>query len=192
MPVSDAVLEVRKLLRHHDGVEPLLVAVDGCSGAGKSTLAAALAVELDGAVVSLDDFYRPMDPERRRGLDAQTGYELYFDWQRLISEVLDPLVLGEPARYQPYDWSTEALAEQPAAIRPEGVIVFDGVYSHRPQLRGYWDIAVFVDTPAEVRAQRLKVRADDPDWVQRWSAAEDWYLTNVDPRSGADVVVRGL
>lgn len=188
---EDGIDAVRALLRHHDGIDPLLVAVDGCRGAGKSTFAAALAARLEGSVVCLDDFYRPMDPDRRRGLDAQTGFELYFDWQRLIADVLDPLVLGEVAVYRRYDRDSDAVGEDVAIIEPHGVIVFEGIFSHRPQLRGYWDISVWVDAAAAVRARRIAERGDDAGLVERWAAAEEWYATNLDPRSQADVVVAG-
>lgn len=46
-----------------------LVALDGMGGSGKSTLAAALAERCGSAVVHGDDFYRPMDPQERAGLD---------------------------------------------------------------------------------------------------------------------------
>ncbi|MGI8791912.1 MAG: uridine kinase family protein [Acidimicrobiales bacterium] len=189
--MSDAVQAVTGLLRHHDGVDPLLIGVDGASGAGKSTLADALVAELGGAIVHLDDFYRPMEADRRAALDPQAGFELYFDWQRLIGEALDPLVLGEPAVFRRFDWQLDALGDDVVAVDPSGVIVVEGVYAHRPQLRGYYDIAVFVDTPAPVRRQRCEVRTDTPDWMERWAAAEDWYLSNADPRPGADLVVTG-
>ena len=188
---SDGIAAVEALLRHHDGVDPLLIAVDGCSGAGKSTFAATLAAHLGGSVVGLDDFYRPMDPDRRKALDPQTGYELYFDWQRLIADVLDRLVLGEAAMYRRYDWTADLVGDDIAILEPHGVIVFEGVYAHRPQLRGYWDITVWVHTDDDVRAERTTSRGDDPEWVERWEAAERWYTANLNPLAQADVVVRG-
>lgn len=187
------VAAIDALFRHHDGVDPLLVGIDGCSGAGRTALADGLVAARGGVVVRIDDFYREMEVDRRAALDPQEGYELYFDWQRLIGGVLDPLVLGQPGLYHPHDWSADALSDDVVVVEPQGLIVVEGVYALRPQLRGYWDIGVFVDTPAEVRADRLEGRpGHDASWAPRWAAAEQWYLEHVDPRPQADLVLPGV
>lgn len=169
--------------------QPALVGIDGPSGAGTSTLARSLP---DVTVVEVDDFYRPMDPARRASLDPQEGYELYFDWQRLQAEVLEPLIVGQPAVYERYDWERDELGSI-RIVEPTGVIVVEGVYVLRPQLRTHFDLTVFVDTPRDERLLRCRARAENPDeWIERWMAAEDWYLEHVRPQDAADLVVPGV
>ncbi|MEU1534303.1 uridine kinase family protein [Streptomyces fagopyri] len=179
--------------RSHGGV--VLVAIDGMGGSGKSTLATALA-ELRGAVVVHgDDFYRPMDPEERAGLEPEEGYHRYFDWQRLREEVLVPLAAARDAAYRRYDWATGALApDESHGISASGVVVVEGVYTARPELADYYDLIVYVDTPREESMRRLRERGDDHgpiDWESRWRLAEEHYLALTRPRDRAHLVVCG-
>lgn len=167
---SLAVAEVQRLLRHHDGVEPLLVAVDGTDASRRTAVAAALAGSLGAVVVALDAFVRPMAADRRAALDAQTAYELLYDWQRLIEEVLDPLVLGEPGAYRRFDHTSGDLGGEPVVVAARGRVVVEGRFVLRPQLRGYFDIAVHLEGGAS-------------------DEADAWYLDHVAASAGADVVV---
>ena len=86
----------------HEG-PAVVVGIDGPGGAGKSTLARELSLLRDDvAVVSSDDFYRPL-PERE-ALTRIEAVDLAFDWERLHDEVLAPLLRGEDARYRRSDW----------------------------------------------------------------------------------------
>ena len=115
----------------------------------------------------------------------------YFDWERMGRELLEPLSRGARARYQRYDWGTNELAEwidRPA----EGILLIDGVYSFRPELREFYGYSIFVDTPKSECLARLAKRGENTDeWIRRWRAAEDYYLTNIDTPSAVSVVVSG-
>jgi uridine kinase len=172
-----------------------LVAIDGMGGSGKSTLAAALAELRGAAVVHGDDFYRPMDPEERAGLDPEQGYHRYFDWQRLHAEVLVPLAAGRDAAYRRYDWATGDLApDESHRVPASGITIVEGVYTARPELAGSYDVLVYVDTPREESLRRLRERGDDHgpiDWESRWRLAEEHYLALTRPRERAHLVVCG-
>lgn len=169
-----------------------LLAVDGHSAAGKSTLARALQTKHHHAViVQADDFYRPLDAGYRATLDAAGGYAEYYDWQRLEAHVLRPLRSGTMARYQRYDWGTNELGDW-VELEPEGLVIVEGCFSARPELRSYYDIIVFVVASSVVRQQRQRVRNDASDvWMARWDAAERYYLERFRPESYADMVLRG-
>lgn len=89
-----------------------LIAVDGHAGSGKSTFAARLAAALDGApVLHLDDL---------------ASHEEMFDWTaRLRSQVIEPLSHGEPARYEPYDWTARRFGP-PRILEPAPVVLIEG------------------------------------------------------------------
>jgi uridine kinase len=171
---------------------PTLVAVDGLGGAGKSTLAAQLLEAIDGsAMVSVDDFYRPMTATERAELSPEGGYDRYFDWRRLRDSVLGPLSRGLGARYRRYDWATNRLAEW-RSIEAGRAVIVAGVYSTRPELRSYFGVTVYVDTPHGQRFERLSSRGyDDLSWVEHWMAVEDWYEENERPGEHADLVLYG-
>jgi uridine kinase len=168
----------------------VLVGIDGRGGSGKTTLA----VSLGGVVVHGDDFYRPMPTAERLRLDAEGGYHRYFDWQRLRDQVLLPLRDGRPARYQRYDWPTGEVDPECHEVAPTGVVVVEGCYSVRPELAGFYDVTVHVDTPREVCLARVQARGDDHgpwDWNVRWQAAEDFYLRTTALTERVTLVVRG-
>ncbi|MGW1776758.1 AAA family ATPase [Streptomyces sp. NPDC002104] len=169
-----------------------LLAVDGTGGSGKTTLAAAVAGLLDGAVVvHVDDFYRPMPERERERLDAEQGYQRYFDWERLRDQVLVPLRAGRPARHQLCDWSTGRLGAWREAATG-GTVIVEGVCSARPELAPYYDLTVYVDTPRDVCLQRVRARGENSEeWIGRWRAAEDHYVLTTWPQTRAGLLVRG-
>ena len=176
------------------GKSPVLVGIDGLGGAGKSTFARHLEHQIDrsAVVVEGDDFYRDIPEDARVLLDARQGVEQYFDWQRLRREVLEPVAHGESLlRYQRYDWGAAAMGRWVEVPMPEVVIV-EGVYMLRPELRDLVDVKVYVEASASLRQQRQIDRGENPsEWITRWAAAERLYMSEASPREVADVVVDG-
>lgn len=169
-----------------------LVAIDGLGGAGKSTLAAQVLEAFENsAIVCVDDFYRPMAATERAALGPEEGYDRYFEWERLRDTVLAPLSKEFRARYRCYDWATNRLAEW-RQVEPGRVVITEGVYSTRPEIRPYFGVTVYVDTPRELRlARMLGRRYEDVSWVEHWMAAEDWYEEHERPKEHVDLVVYG-
>lgn len=170
-----------------------LIAIDGAGGAGKSTLAHELAsLTSQAKVVPMDDFYRPATDTVRLSVSPASGYQHYFDWQRLRDQVLVPLSTGSEATYQRYDWGMAKLNEY-HTIHPTGIVIVEGVYTMREDLRSFYDLTVFVDAPRPLRLRRMVSRAaNDRAMIQKWMAAEDYYVTKEDPANHADIVVRGF
>jgi uridine kinase len=169
------------------------VGIDGPGGSGKSTLARELALLRDDvAIIPGDDFYRPLAGRTREALTPIEAVDLSFDWERLRDEALAPLLRGEPARYRPYDWVAGRLGEDISEVAAEGVVIVEGVYVARPALRGYLDLIVVVEAPRALCLERQRARGEnDPAEIERWRAAEDWYLEHQNPRRVADVIVDG-
>ena len=169
-----------------------MVAIDGLTCAGKSTLAGQVAGALgDATVVSLDDFYRPAGAKERAILGPRESYDRYFDWKRLLGDVLTPLSSQSRARYRRHDWVNDRLAEWHEVV-PRKVVVVEGVYSTRPELRPHFGVLVYVDAPREVRLARLLARGyPDMSWADHWMAGEDWYVKHVRPTLHVALVVDG-
>ena len=183
---DDAVLLVQRLSERKRGAS-VLVAIDGHSAAGKSTLARTLQKRLEAQLVAGDDFYRVMDEAARFSLGAEAGYRRYFDPERLAAEVLGPLSNRQRARYRVYNWATGALGDY-KEVAPHGVVLVEGVYSARPELRRYYDACLLVETPQRVREERQKQRADaSKAWLERWEAAERYYFEFV--FGSADLII---
>ncbi|SCF43686.1 hypothetical protein GA0070564_109144 [Micromonospora mirobrigensis] len=144
-------------------------------------------------MVHVDDFYRDMPHERRWALSPEEGLQQYFDWQRLRREALEPLKSGQPAHYRPYSWlPTGGLAPRSIALAARPVIIVEGVYAARPEVKDLIDLAVLVETPRAERFRRLTARGHgNQHWWSRWDAAETLYFTRVRPTDTFDLVVPG-
>ncbi len=184
---DEAVSLVRKL---GQGGQPVTIAVDGHSAAGKSTFARNLQTTLSNVqLVYGDDFYRVIPETERFNLNASEGYRRYYDWERLERQVLSPLAARQEARYGVYNWATGALGDTKAS-QPRGIIVVEGIFSARPELRSYYSAIFLVSTRAEIRARRQQQRGDaSAAWLGRWDAAEKFYLETHKPHTYADLVI---
>ena len=111
-----------------------MIAIDGPSGSGKSTLSATLRRSLPGSqLVDIEHFYTDIGVDPPDGLPPHEAYEQHVDWRALDAQVLRPLRRGEPGRYRLYDWIAEKRSAS-AEIKPEGIVLVDGIYSMRPEL----------------------------------------------------------
>ena len=202
MTLTEACARIVEVVRQSDaaGRAPLVVAFDGRSGAGKSTLASQVAEETGAAVVLLDDFFAASIPDA--DWDRMTVEERgasVFDWSRIRSEAIMPLLAGSVARWHPFDFDagpsadgTYGMKTEAVAVEPAPVIVIDGAYSSGPQLADLVDLTVLVETSEAQRWPRLARREEAEflaQWHARWTAVEDFYFSNVRPRSSFDLIV---
>lgn len=186
---------------------PTRVAVDGRSGAGKTTLADELAVAITGLKrpvirASIDSFHMPAAVRYRKGRLSPDGYyEDARDLEALCRLLLDPLGPGGDGVY-----ATEAFdigRDQP--LHPElrratsdAVLIVDGTFLQKAELRSNWDFVLFVDVPeAEARVRAIKrdsaVSADWTDlnmlYEQRYEPASMRYEIECKPMHGADLII---
>lgn len=167
------------------------MAIDGLGGSGKSTLARRiLAAAAASAIVQMDDFYRPMPESERERLSPREGFSRSFDRQRLRAEVLEPLRRGETARYRRYDWEQDSIGTREVSLQPSGLVIVEGVYTLRPQLRPFWDLTVYLQVPADVRLARMLARKENTRaQINRWMAAEQYFEDTFSPAGHADMIL---
>jgi uridine kinase len=192
--VSKVIIEINRLLKHKN---PILIALDGRSGTGKSTFAQAIASRVEGIIVVGDDFYSGGNDDAWSGLSAQEKVAKGIDWQRLRTQVLEPLLAKRPGSWHPLDFQPGigwvGWKDETVKLDPAPVILVDGVYSARPELLDLVDLTVLVETDDEVRRKRLILREGQDfmtRWHRLWDAAEDYYFTSLCPRASFDIVVR--
>jgi uridine kinase len=194
MTSADALRAACAILKKRRVTDRLIVGIDGAGGAGKSTLASGIRDAFAGrvAIVRCDDFYRPLIGAQYSALSPEQAYENYFDWRRLRDEVVMPLRSGKRACYQRYEWSTDRLAEW-IEIEPREIVLMEGVFSTRPELRPLIDVTIFIETPRDERMRRMLSRPQgNASWMEQWMAAEDWYLEHLAPHRRADLVIEGF
>jgi uridine kinase len=174
---------------------PLRVAIDGVDGAGKTRLADELGafVSTRGRAVfrvSIDDFHRPRELRYRQGAQSPQGYyEDSFD--------LEPLGPGGSLciRRKAFDYRTDAAVEAPIeSVVSDAVLLLDGVFLQRPELRDHFDLSIFLDVSFdETIARQVERDGADPEVEaasnRRYIGGQRLYLESCDPRARADIVV---
>lgn len=168
--------------------EPFILAIDGRSGAGKSTLAARLAARFDTLVVCGDDFFA--GGVTLRDDPAPVLAETCIDW-RSLAGVLTGLLQTGKARFHPFDWERFDGSKEERLTEIEGkpVIIVEGVYSARPELRKFLDLSILAEVPDALRTARLIQREGEiGPWERQWHAAEDWYFETRAKREAFDLI----
>jgi uridine kinase len=180
-----------------------LIAVDGVDGAGKTVFGDALADALTSAGrrvirASVDGFHQPRSRRYRRGRSSADGFFLdSYDYSALRMALLDPLRPGGTGRYRRavFDHETDRpVAEIWHQAEPDSVLVLDGIFLHRQELRHYWDFSIFLRVDFTVSMPRLAGRtgcSPDPNAAsnRRYVEGQRRYLAECDPEQHATVVV---
>jgi uridine kinase len=180
-----------------------LVAVDGVDGAGKSVFADELAAVLHArgvAVIraSIDGFHNPPSIRYARGRSSPEGFYLdSYDYDAVRRLLLDPLARHGDRRIVRAIY--DVLDERPVARAVElwpvpGVLVFDGIFLHREELREYWDYSIFLDVDFLVSVPRGASRGrgnPDPhaEVNRRYVEGQGLYLRECRPRRDATIVI---
>ena len=187
------IAKLAQVRYQHDQL--LIIAIDGCGGAGKSTLCQALAAEIEPwarpQVLKLDNFYHPLSAVQRAQLQQAQARQAYFNATEFKKNLLDPLARGVSAGYKPFHW-LDGESDQSVELAPSGVLLLDGVFSFSKPLRDRVDLSLFVDTPLQLRKQRLIARPQlDTAWVNHWQSTESWHHQHEHTLTAVDFVVSG-
>jgi uridine kinase len=146
---------------------------------------------------SVDGFHRPRVLRYERGRTPEGYYRDSYDYSRLRSVLLDPLGPGGDRTYrtQVFDWRTDSRVEvAPERASDDAVLVFDGIFLHRPELRDTWDFSVFLRVDFATSFARMGVRDGSPVDVSdaanhRYLEGQRLYLAEASPERYATVVV---
>lgn len=180
-----------------------LLGVDGPDAAGKTSFAddLALALRRAGFTVfraSLDDFHHPREHRYRAGrLSAEGYYRDAFDVSLFRRVLAEPFRLGGSTGFQlaGFDLARDVPREAEWMTGPaDAVLVVDGVFLQRSELRGLWNFSVWLDAEADVRLARMVERdgADaDPESPanRRYSDAHRFYVRDTHPNAAASAIV---
>ncbi len=174
-----------------------MLAVDGVDGAGKTTFADALEPVLQDRGVhvvraSIDGFHRPRADRYARGRDSAEGYYRdSFDLEALRTLLIEPFRSGaEEVVVTAFDHASDAPAERRATGIPrDAVLVIDGVFLHRPELRGLWHSSVWLEVDDAVRDARLAARDGAGSLAPRYSDGQAIYAREANPRRAAAIII---
>jgi uridine kinase len=147
---------------------------------------------VDVQIIKMDDFYKP-SRERlpQREADALIGSD--YDWQRLRTQVLQPLIHGQTVSYQRYDWDSDMLAEW-HDVNLNSVVIIEGCYSLRHELTFFYNLTCWVYCSREQRLERGIARDGETKreiWEKYWMPAEDRYVELEEPHRRANILIDG-
>lgn len=133
--------------------ERAVVAVDGPEGVGRDRLVGelvALAPHVAGREVlsvSMDGFHRPRGQRHDAG-GAEAFYRETFDYASLRERVLVPFRAGREIVTAPDVSGEGTLHPDPVEPQEDALLVVEGLFLRRPELRGQWDATCLVTAPA--------------------------------------------
>ncbi|MGC2781256.1 MAG: uridylate kinase [Bradyrhizobium sp.] len=185
---------------------PVRIAVDGRTASGKTTLSAELGTVLERSGrrvirTSIDGFHRPKIERYARGRHSAEGY--YYDSRDLAAIttlLLEPLGPSGDRFYRTASFDLDN--DVPVALAPvlapsDAVLVVDGTFLQRPELRDGWDLVIFVETSEKISQARGVLRdsgrlggtdAAETIYAGRYRSAFALYDRACRPEQTADVV----
>jgi uridine kinase len=179
----------------------VLVGIDGVDGAGKSIFGDELAQVLHprGRLIiraSVDSFHNTRAIRYRRGRQSPEGFFLdSFNYPGLKQALLDPLRAAGPYRTKIHDLvSDQMLTEPPQLAAQDSILVFDGIFLHRPELCRYWDFSIFLSVDFKVSVARCAERDKTSPEVEatanrRYVEAQRHYLRECEPSRHATITI---
>jgi uridine kinase len=165
----------------------VIVAVDGVDPAVSGPFADDLAFELrdldhDTFRASMADFLCPRVRREMRGADSALGrYEDAYDYSAFRRVLLGPFRLAGSTGFSTafFDAKRDVPYESKWETGPaDAVLVVDGEFLLRPELKGIWNFSVRLDSPVE------EAEESAPE-----AGAEALYEHEVDPRAAASAIV---
>jgi uridine kinase len=206
MTRTEAISQLADIIAAIRLEHPVRVGIDGVDCAGKTMLADELVEPLRSrgrSVIrsSIDGFHNPREIRHRQGRGSPRGYfQDSFNIDAVLSCVLLPLGPGGDLRYQTaqFDFRTDSEVSSPVQTAdPSAILVFEGIFLHRPELLPHWDFTVFVDTGFDVTIRRAFVRdlylfeteeKTRSIYEQRYIPGQKFYLSEQRPIDKANVV----
>jgi uridine kinase len=188
---------------HHYAKGRTILAVDGPDGAGKTRFADDLALAFDRAGytvfrASVDDFHHPREHRYRFGRYSADGYYRdAFDYSLLRRVLLEPFRMGGSTGFQlrGFDLERDAPVESAWVTGPaDAILIVDGVFLNRFELRGAWNFSIWLDADPKVRLARMVERdGADPDAKAesntRYADAQRLYVRDAHPNTAASAII---
>jgi HAD superfamily hydrolase (TIGR01549 family) len=198
LPIFEKILKETRQKKQID--KAFIIGINGIDGAGKTTFAESLetylkAKGLPTQIIHLDDFHNPK-AIRYAGTDqADNYYNKSFNYNLIIDKLLSPLQKKQSVslKQTTLDLPTDKyINERKYSIKPNTIVIFEGVFIFKKELAPYIDLKIFLDIPFEECKKRASAR--DPEEIvnrydEKYLPAQAKYLKEYPPTKVADIII---
>ncbi len=189
----------------YDKTSTTIIGIDGLGGAGKSTISEELlrqyGREFHIVVLHIDDFIHPKAVRYHDGYaEWKCYYDLQWRYDYLLHEIIQPVKRGEyfHKKIERYDKENDTYILKETEIPVGSLVVIEGVFLQREELRGVFDYMIYMDVPEETRLDRVLKRDGYIGNAQeirnkynnRYFPAEHYYVEKYQPAQHADFVIK--
>ena len=168
--------------------EKLTVAIEGGSATGKSTLGEALAKLYEANLFHADDYFLQPYQRTEQRLNEAGGN---MDRERFSGEILAGISSGGDFNYRPFDCSKQIISE-PVFVRANPINIIEGAYSMHPEMKGNYDLKVFLKVSEETAKKRIEKR-NSPEMQRRffneWIPMEQKYFKAFSIEENCDIII---
>jgi len=204
----NSMKSIFEIVRYHveklPADKPVLIGIDGTDGSGKSRFAANLAAcfadHTDRCVVmsSVDFFHNPKSVRHQDCKPTHISFfEDSFNYSALQKKLLDPIkhLSGKAFYRKHFDHKIDREVDCPSEIaRTNILLIFEGIFVHRDEIKDYWDFSVFLDVPFEETYRRMAERDGcSPNPVcesnARYYLGQKLYIDTCNPKKRASMIV---
>jgi len=146
---------------------PIKIGIDGVTASGKSTFSTKLKSSLEATgravrIISLDHFHNVREIRYREGRSSPEGYfRNAYNIEGIIKNVLEPLMDNEVFKYKEkiHDVESDKVLNSPwNTIGLETIILVEGSFSLRKELRSYFDCKIYLDVDLKTSENRGSLR----------------------------------
>ena len=175
-----------------------ILGLDGLSRSGKTTFSNKLCEMLKEKniphqLIHIDDHI--VEREKRYHTSHEEWleyYQLQWDIEWLIHHLFEKLKLSNELNLPFYDIESDTAMLKTIQLPKDGVIVIEGVFLQRKEWRRFFDKIVYLDCPRTERFSRESEETQENllKFINRYWKAEDFYLSTIQPKKNADLVVK--
>ena len=185
-----------------------IIGIDGLGGAGKSTLSEKISQRLienqyHTVLLHIDDFINIKEVRYNEEYpDWQCYYNLQWRYEYFANSVIN--IIKNKATgsvdVELYNKDKDTYRIQNYSIEEKTIVIVEGIFLQREELRGLFDFMIYIDVPEDIRLKRVLLRdiyicnqqQIIHKYKNRYLPAEYRYINDYHPTDYADYVIKEL
>ena len=184
-------------------MKPIIIAISGGSGSGKTYLANKFVEQYTNGkilIINQDSYYKDLsfmlyEDRKKQNFDHPDAIDV-----ELLHKHLHALKTGGKIKLPLYNFKKHLRRKKTKSIVKQKIIIIEGILIlHYSQLRKFYTIKVYVDTPKKIRFAR-RIKRDIQERGRTEKSINKQYSTTVEPMHNqfvepskcyADLIIQG-